>query len=93
MEKVIQYETSEDRELIIEENHGLFLIREEQLMSGNFLVFSDVEPEVVKVTMVEPVQPEELITLQTQILDVMQGIADLWVEIQTLKERGGLMYD
>lgn len=39
-----QYKTVDERNEIISENNDKFLIEEQNLFEGNFLVFSDIKP-------------------------------------------------
>jgi len=45
MENKFEYKTIEERVLIIASNTSLFLIREENITDGNFLIFSDTQPQ------------------------------------------------
>ncbi|PKL00077.1 MAG: hypothetical protein CVV56_08155 [Tenericutes bacterium HGW-Tenericutes-1] len=40
----IQYNTQEERNVIVNKNLSLFLIEEQNITEGNFLVFSDLKP-------------------------------------------------
>lgn len=55
-----QYETKVDRDRIVSENSELRLIEEQNLLDGNFLVFTD-EPEPPAV---EPPRPMIIMTEQ-----------------------------
>lgn len=45
MKKVVQYQTSEERESLLIENADLILVEEKNIVDGNYLVFSDVPLE------------------------------------------------
>jgi hypothetical protein len=73
-----QYTTPEERESIISQNAHLFLIEEQNLITGDFLIFSNSptevkEIEVVKETIV--LSKEEFDALQTQVIDLEMAIA------------------
>ena len=44
MENKIQYITIEERNTIVSENANLFLIEEQNIKEGNYLIFTDIKP-------------------------------------------------
>lgn len=44
MNKTIQYDSLDERNIIIDENKNLLLIEEKNITEGNFLIFSDIKP-------------------------------------------------
>lgn len=44
MIKKVQYQTGEERATIIEQNSHLFLIEEQNVTEGDFLIFTDTPP-------------------------------------------------
>lgn len=46
----VQYKTREEREQILANNVGLYLIEEQNITEGNFLIFSDKPNEHIEVT-------------------------------------------
>lgn len=45
----VQYKTPEEREQILANNIGLYLIEEQNITEGNFLIFSDKPNEPIEV--------------------------------------------
>ncbi|OLN21911.1 hypothetical protein BTO30_12495 [Domibacillus antri] len=45
MVEKVQFETEEEKQQIIFNKSAMFLIEEQRLFEGNFLIFSDVSPE------------------------------------------------
>lgn len=73
-----EYETEEERQQLIDDNENLYLIEEQNLFTGNFLIFSE-EPEVVYENVPKD-EFEELKLrqdLQDQVIDVLLGGEDI----------------
>ena len=73
-----EYETEEERQQLIDDNENLYLIEEQNLFTGNFLIFSE-EPKVVYKNVPEG-EFEELKLrqdLQDQVIDVLLGGEDI----------------
>ncbi|MBS4173469.1 hypothetical protein [Bacillus sp. FJAT-49736] len=66
MKLKIQYFSPEEREKILSENSALYLVEEQNIIVGNFLIFSDTpaEKEVVYVNL--PQKELELLKAQVQ---------------------------
>lgn len=73
MEIKIQYTDFTDRQTIINNNSDKFLIKDEMLVDGNFLTFSDVKP-------IE----NQVADLQDNQLTIMSAIADLYISMTTV---------
>jgi hypothetical protein len=56
MEKRFQYETEEQIEQLKIDNSDLFLIRRENLFTGDFIVFSDTKPQVPESRVIDKIQ-------------------------------------
>lgn len=67
MIKKIEYTDEMSRETILSENQSLFLIEEQNLLNGNFLIFTDVRPF-----------SDQLADQETRIADVELALADLF---------------
>ncbi|MGG1878125.1 hypothetical protein ABDI30_11230 [Paenibacillus cisolokensis] len=65
-----QYNTLEERELLIQEHSDLFLIEEHNIFEGNFLVFADEYPEL----------PDPEPTLSEQVTELNQTVGNLILE-------------
>lgn len=66
MELVVQYQTSDERETIINQHHDKFLISEKNIKEGNFLIFTDIKPIEI-----------ELSESKTRITDLELTIAEM----------------
>lgn len=81
MNTKIQYTSNEHREQIISENMNLFLIEEQNIVDGNFLIFTDVKPEpVVVYTQVNAIEFDEL------KISLSQAKADNLITLEALAE-------
>lgn len=47
MEFIYEYKTEEERNLIINKNKEKYLISEKKILSGNYLVFTDIKPIII----------------------------------------------
>lgn len=65
-----QYDSVQEREQILEENKNLYLIEEQNIHEGDFLIFSDVEP-VFDI----PNPDEDIIEIKSRI-ELMQKVLD-----------------
>ncbi|WP_144869664.1 hypothetical protein [Paenibacillus sp. FSL M8-0142] len=65
-----QYNSLEERSLIIEEHANLFLVEEQNITEGNFLVFADEYPEFQ--------DPDP--TLSEQVTELNQTVGNLILE-------------
>lgn len=76
MENKFEYKTIEERVLIIASNTSLFLIREENITEGNFLIFSDTQPQE------QSIQPGEMsISDRLSIISEYAGIDSSIVDV------------
>lgn len=71
----IEYHSEEEREAILQENSRKYLIEEQNIVSGNFLIFSD-EPLIKKIYTHVPEEEFESLKSVTDIL--MVGLADTY---------------
>lgn len=60
MELTLQYESAQERELIISQHSDKYLISEKNIQEGNFLIFSSEKPLSVQV---EELKAENLATM------------------------------
>jgi len=65
MEYKFKYENKEERDSIIKEHSNLILIEEQNITEGNFLIFTDIQPE----------QSEEIQDLNTRINDITEYLS------------------
>jgi len=65
-----QYTTLAERETLIQEHSDLFLIEEQNITEGNFLVFADEYPEL----------PDPEPTLSQQVTELNQTVGNLILE-------------
>ncbi len=73
-----EYKDLEERELIISQNKDKYLIEEQNLLEGNFLIFSDEEPKPPEIIL----SPEELLnneikTIKEKMLEQDKVIEEL----------------
>jgi len=64
----IEYINETDRQTIIDANNTKILIEEQNIIEGNFLIFSDVKP-----------LENQLIELSDTQMVIMSGIADVYM--------------
>lgn len=76
MKTIIQYTDQADRETKLQENQDKFLIEEQNIQDGNFLIFSDVKST-----------DEQLKQLQQDTLILMDALTSAFEEILALKEQ------
>ncbi|WP_342505605.1 hypothetical protein [Sporosarcina sp. FSL K6-2383] len=75
MKTKVRYDSEEERDTILDEYSHLFLIEEQNISEGDFLIFSDTEPQppIIYVNVPE-VEFEEL---KQESTDLMLAIAEL----------------
>lgn len=85
MKKIIQYQSDVEREHLISSNSDLFLVEEQNLINGNFLVFDNEAlsiPTVVYTNIpegeLESIK-EENIKLKQEDLNNKEAIAELYM--------------
>ena len=78
----VQYETEEDRLNLIEKYKDKFLVAEESLLDGNFLVFADEKPSYItieeltnKISILEAENKSLKEGLQAILMGDMQSLA------------------
>lgn len=59
--KTVQYTTKQERATIIQQNEHLFLIGEQNIIDGNFLIFSDAPLEPLPAPKIFISIPEEVL--------------------------------
>lgn len=72
MNKRYQFNTEEERQKLILDNQSLYLLEEQNIKDGNFLVFSDTLPEPKVIYMNVP--ENELTSLKQQVETSQQAI-------------------
>lgn len=80
----IQYSNLEERENIISENLTLFLIEEQNVSEGNFLVFSDMPLE--KEIVYTQVPKEDFQALQSNVTEVAETTATVLEDTTAIAE-------
>lgn len=68
----VQYKSLEQREELLEEYKGMYLIMEENIVEGNFLVFTTEKPLIVEVDQLRDDLQSAVLELSTLI--AMGGI-------------------
>lgn len=78
MKFTFEYKTIEQREMIINDNKNLVLIEEQNLLNGNFLIFSDTIPteEVIYIN----VPKKDLDELESRTTSVEDMLLQLMME-------------
>lgn len=76
-----QYATSGERASLIENNADKYLVEQQEITEGNFLIFSDIKPVEIIHEATKMVENADLIALQQAQLDIMQGMADIWTKL------------
>lgn len=85
-----QYQNDAQRNDLIARNSDKFLIEEQNIIEGNFLVFTDEAPIIETVIVYEQVKNEELMQLQQDNLILMDALAMTFEEVMMLRmEMGG----
>lgn len=67
-----EYKSQDERQNILNQNTDKFLIEEQNIAEGNFLIFSDVQPSLPKVQII--VKEDNLNSIQTQIANMQEAI-------------------
>lgn len=90
MEHVFEYNSLDEREYIVENNIGKYLIEEKNIREGNFLVFSDVKPLEIELLEVKD-DVNDVAELTTMIAMDKDELAEMLVyalqKIDELEER------
>lgn len=61
-----QYQNDTDKQNIVNENSNKFLIEVKNLFTGNFLIFSDVQPQVQTQIITEPLDLTRITNLENE---------------------------
>ncbi len=64
MIKKIQYTTSDERQTIIDQNKELFLIEEQNISDGNFLIFDESRPIQYQLRTIEEITMQSAINTE-----------------------------
>lgn len=83
-----QYQSLEERELLIHEHSDLFLIEEHNITEGNFLVFADEYPELPGP---EPTLSEQVAELNLTVGNIILESANDKATIASLEETVGTL--
>ena len=70
----IQYSDLSDREEKIKQNNDWFLVEEQNIIEGNFLIFSDVPIEPVKETIYTNIPEEEYESLKREAQATQEAV-------------------
>ncbi|MEK4977217.1 hypothetical protein [Bacillus sp. FSL K6-6540] len=84
-----QYNTLDDRELLIQEHSDLFLIEEHNITEGNFLVFADEYPEPSPDP--EPTLSEQVAELNLTVGNIILESANDKATIASLEDTVGTL--
>lgn len=66
----IEYITNEDRQNILESNKDKYLVEEQNVIEGNFLIFNSEKPLIEQITSLE----NELTMTNALLLDFMESM-------------------
>jgi hypothetical protein len=88
----IQYRDDIERQSIIAANTDKILIEEQNIIGGNFLVFSDTQPEIEKVIVTEQVKDESLYeaklnSLSDTVAVILNTLSAMNDQIQSLLQQ------
>lgn len=64
MIKKIQYTTSDERQTIINQNKDLFLVEEQNISEGNYLIFDDARPVQYQLRSIEEITIQSAINAE-----------------------------
>ena len=78
-----EYKNITDRAAILKEHSDKFLIKEQNLIEGNYLIFSDEQPIDNQVKQLQKVNDE----LMQMNLIALEGVAILNEEVQQIKNK------
>ncbi|WP_353853162.1 hypothetical protein [Dehalobacter restrictus] len=64
MDLIFQYSSEDERQSLLTQNSGLYLIEEKNIKDGNFLIFSDVQRIEDRLASIEDTQDLILLKLE-----------------------------
>jgi hypothetical protein len=76
MKKRIQFNSTEERTNLINENSTLILIMDEDITEGKFLTFTDIKPIENQVADITAKQ----VSTENLVMAVMSGVFDLYMK-------------